>query len=164
MVEGSDSFYQLYHILYMGGMREHVYRLYLFDAVLGVEHSEVACLCGGIAAYVYYALRFGIEYHSYHIFVHAGARRVYNHYFRASVDFDKSVGEHIFHVAGKEFGIFDAVGCRVDFSVLNGFGYIFYAYYLAGVFCHEVGYGARAGIEVVDEFIARQSGKLSATL
>ena len=74
---------------------------------------------------------------------------------------DELVVQDVFHVAGIEQGVIDAVDLGIDFGVLNSFRHVFYADNLTALPGNEVGNGARAGIEVVDQFVACQSGKLT---
>ncbi len=93
----------------MMGVGEHVDWLHCRYAVFTVKHGDVSGLCCRIAAYVDYARGGGVEDDLDYIVVHSCAWRVDNHHIRAAVDGYEFVGEHIFHVAGIEFGVADSV-------------------------------------------------------
>ena len=93
--------------------------------------------------------------------MHACTRRVGDDYVGATVFGDEAVGENVLHVACVEQCIGDIVHLAVFFCVFNGFGHIFYADDPAGAAGHEVGYRARPGVEIVDEFLARECGELA---
>ena len=148
----------------MVSVREHVDWLYGSYFVFYVEELEVACLSGWVAAHVYDATRFGIEDDVDHVFVHACARWVGDDYIWAAVFLDEAVGENIFHVASKEERVVDAIERRVHLGILNSFGHVLDADDLACLARHEVGYGTSAGVEVIDEFVACESGKVACYL
>ena len=76
-------------------------------------------------------------------------RRVEDHDVGVAVTGDEVVVEHILHVAGIEACICNAVCLGVEARILDGLGDILHAYDRACGRGAEVGYGARAGIEVV---------------
>ena len=94
-------------------MWEHVNGLHGYYLVCRVEEAEVACLCGGIAADVYYAPRTGVENNLYHVRMHAGTWWVGDDDIRASVLLDEGIGKKVFHVACIEERVADAVELRV---------------------------------------------------
>ena len=63
---------------------------------------------------------------------------------------DEILCEYVLHVASKELGVRDAVDAAVDLGILDSLGNILNTYDLAGSTRHEIGYGARASVEVVD--------------
>ena len=141
-------------------VREHINRLHLGDLVACVEQLQVACLCGGVAADIYYALRVSVEYHVYNVGVHAGAWRVGDDDIGASVLGDEVVGKDVLHVTGIEQSVVDVVYLRVDLGILDGLRHILYADDFLRLLRHEVGYGACAGVEVIYEFVAGETSKL----
>ena len=64
---------------------------------------------------------------------------------------DEVDGEDVFHVASIEERVVDAVDCRIDLCVLDCLWHIFDAHHLASLTRHEVGNGACACVEVIDE-------------
>ena len=115
-------------------MGEHVDGLYLLYAVLLVQQLQVAGLGGRVD-----------------VRVHAGPWRVGDNDVRTSVLGDKLVRQDVFHVAGKEQCVLNAVDLGVDLGVLDGFGHILDADDLPCLSCHEVGDGPRAGIQVLNQ-------------
>jgi hypothetical protein len=91
--------HNVFHVMRVG---EHVDRLNGCDLVFGVEQSQIAGLCGRIAADIDDASWFGPQYDVDHIGVHSGAGRIHYHHVGTPVLGDEGVGEHIFHVAGEE--------------------------------------------------------------
>ena len=59
--------------------------------------------------------------------------------------------EYVLHVACKEKSVVDVVDPRVDFCIFYGFRHVFYTDDLTCVTGYEVGNGASAGIEVIDQ-------------
>ena len=90
-------------------MWEHVHRLNGSHFVFDVEKRQIPCLSGRVAADVDNAARLGAQYHVDHITMHACTRRIHYHDVGSSVLGYKTVGKHIFHVAGEEESIVDAV-------------------------------------------------------
>ena len=74
---------------------------------------------------------------------------------------DEAGGEYVFHIAGVEEGIVQTVELCVHLRVFYGFGHIFYTNDLPCLPRHEIGNGARAGVKVVDEFVAGEGGKVT---
>ncbi len=128
---------EAHDILHMVGVGEHVDGLHGGDAVGRIEKGQIACLRCGVAADVDYTLGRGAQY-----------------------DLD----EHILHVAGIEARIAYAVCLGVEARILDGLGDILHAYDRACGRGAEVGYGARAGIEVVEGLGAGQGGEASRNL
>ena len=134
----------------MVGVGEHVDWLNGLDTVFLVEQRDVASLCGRVATHIDYAPWLGVKDNTHHILVHAGTWRVNYHHIGDAMLCHKFACEHVFHVAGIELGVLDAVNARVKFSVLNGLGDIFNTNYLARLASHKVGNRAGAGVEVID--------------
>lgn len=145
----------------MLGMGEHVDGLHGHDGVFGVEEGEVAGLRGGVAAHVDDGFGLGAEDGVDHVGVHAGARRVDDHHVGLAVFGYEVVGENVLHVAGKEEGVGYAVYLGVEACVVDGFGDVLDAHDLRGLAADEVGDCAGAGIEVVDEFVATETGEVA---
>ena len=145
----------------MWGVGEHVDGLDSGDTVVHVQVVQVAGLGGRIARDVDNALGGSSEDGLYHVGVHAGTGWVGDDDVRTAVLGNEVVGEDVFHVAGKEQGIVDAVDLGIDFCILDSLGYIFYTNDFAGLAGHEIGDGAGAGVEVVDDFPAPQPRKLA---
>ena len=97
----------------------------------------------------------------YHVLVHTGAWWVGDDYVGASVLLDELVVEDVLHVAGVELGVADIVHLRVHLCVLDSLRNVLDADNLARLTCHEVGDGARTGIEVVDQFVAGELGEVA---
>ena len=148
----------------MVGVGEHVDGLHTLHAIEVVEQAKVASLCGRVATHIDYAPWRSKADNVHHIAVHAGAGRVGDDDIGSAVVADKVCGEDVFHVAGIKERVVEPVKLGVDFSVGNGFGHILNAHHLTGLSCHKVGDGARAGIEVVDQLIAAQTGKVAGHL
>ena len=142
-------------------MREHVHRLHRHHFVRHIERLEVACLRRRVAAYVDDALRVGAQDSVYHVLVHTGAWWVGDDNVWATVLLDELVVEDVLHVAGVELGVAYVVHLRVDLSVLDSLGHVLDAYHLACLTRHEVGDGARTGIEVVHQFVAGELGEVA---
>ena len=82
--------------------------------------------------------------------MHAGTWRVGDDNVRPAVFLNERVIQNVLHVAGIEQGVLNAVDFAVHLGVLNSLGHILDADDLTGLPGHEVGDGARAGVEVVD--------------
>ena len=93
--------------------------------------------------------------------MHTGTGWVGDNNVRTSVFSNKLVGEDILHITSVEQSIVNAVNFTVDFSIFDGFRYIFNTNHLTGLTCNEIGDGTSAGIEVVNNFVTRQIGKLA---
>ena len=70
-------------------------------------------------------------------------------------------GQDILHVARIEERVVDTIEGGVYLRVFDRLGHILDANHLAGLTRHEVGDGARAGIEVVHALVARQLGEVA---
>ena len=88
--------------------------------------------------------------------MHAGARRIDDDHIRPAVLPDEVRREDVLHVAGVELAVVDAVAGGVDFRVLDGLRHVFDADHMLGLAGDELGDGARARVEVVDQLRARQ--------
>ena len=77
---------------------------------------------------------------------------------------DELLCEHILHVAGIEQRIGDAVDFRIHLGILDGLGHILDTDDLARLARHKVGNRSRTRVQVVHQFVARQSGKLTRNL
>ena len=143
-------------VLDVMGVREHVHGLDFHDTVFLVEHGNVTRLGGGVAAHIDQALGLGVEDDLDDVLVHACAGRVDNHDLGTAMLSDEAVGEHILHVPGIEQRVLDAVDAGIQLGVLDSLGDILDADDLTCLAGNEVGDGARAGVEVIDEFIARE--------
>ncbi len=146
----SPSF-KKYDVLYVGRMWEHVHGLYGADLVSDVEILQVAGLCSGITRHIDNALWGSTEDGLHHVGVHASTWWVSNDDVRLSMLGDKVVCKDVLHVTSVEKGVGDAVESGVHLCILDGLRHIFDADDLTGMLGHEVGDGASAGIEVVDE-------------
>ena len=155
------SAYEEDNVFHVRGVGEHVDGLDGGDTVVHVQVVQVAGLGGRIARDVDNALGGSSEDGLYHIGVHTGTGRVGDDDVGTSVLSDEIVGEDVLHVAGKKECVVDAVDLGVDLRILNSLGYIFYTDDFAGLAGHEIGDGAGAGVEVVDDFPAPQPRKLA---
>ena len=79
----------------------------------------------------------------------------------ATVLGDEVVGQDVLHVASIEEGVGDVVYLGVDLGVLDGFWYVLDTDYLLSLVSHEVGDGSSTGVEVVNQFVTSQVGKLA---
>ena len=132
-------------------MWEHVDRLDDTQVVVLAEYLQIACLCSGVAADVDDALGLGSEDGLHHVGMHAGARRVGDDDVGPPMLLEEVVVEDVLHVACEEERVVNAVDLRVHLRILDGFRHVLDADDLTGLAGHEVGDGARAGVEVVDE-------------
>jgi len=123
-------------------MRKHVYGLHGGYGVFDVEQLQVASLCGRIATNVNDALGLCTQYDVCHILVHSGTRRVGDDYVRPSVRGYKVVVQNIFHVAGKEQRVLNAVDFGVHLGVFDGLGNVLNADDLTCFAGHEISDGA----------------------
>ena len=140
---------------------EHVDRLHLADLVLHVEQLQVASLCGRIAADIDDALWGSIQDGLHHVGVHACSGWVGDDDIWSSMLCNEVVRQDILHVASIEQRVLNAVHLRVDFGVLDGFRHILDANHLTGFLRYEIGDGASACIQVVDQLIASKVGELA---
>ena len=143
-----------YDVLTVVGVWKHIYGLYLCDDIVLVEHHEVACLCGGVAADIHYLLGSSHENGVDHILVHTCSWRVGDDDIGSAVSVDEVGSEQIFHVAGEEECVVDMVELGVDACVAYSIFYILDTYALSCLTSHEVGYRSGAGIEVIDQLVA----------
>ena len=134
---------------------EHVHGLDVEDVVVVGEDGEVAGLGGGVAAHIYHPLRGAGQEDAGDVGMDAGTRRVEHHDVGLSVFRDKRSVQHIFHVAGKEFRIVDAVYGRVDLGVGDGFGHILDAHDFACQRREEQRNRSRASVEVINHGLIR---------
>ena len=132
-------------------MWEHINWLHGNYPIVAVEHLEVACLCGWIAAYIDNTVGGSAQDGLYYIRMHTGTRRVGNDDVGSSVFADELIIKHILHVTGEEQGVVDGVDLGIHLRIFDGLRHIFNANHLAGLAGHEVGYGARAGVEIIDK-------------
>ena len=88
---------------------EHIHGLHLDDLILLVQILQVASLRGGIARYIDDAVGGCTKNGFHYIWVHASTWRVGDDDIRTAVLCDEIVGEDVFHVAGIEQGVADAV-------------------------------------------------------
>lgn len=130
---------------------EHIYGLYGLHTVFAIEQCQIACLCGRIAADIDDAGGCGIEDDVNDIRMHAGPWRVSDDDVGLAMRMDKLVSQYFAHIASVERCVFDSIDLAVDLCVLDGFGHILYANDFAGSAGYEVGDGACAGIQVVDQ-------------
>ena len=145
------SFFQQNDVLDVLCVREHIDGLDALHLVVFAEQLKVASLCGRVATDIDDALRVGEEDGVDDVLVHAGTRRVGDDDVGLAVLLDEVAVQDVLHVASKELGVLDAVYLRVHLSILDSLGHVLDADDLAGLPCHEVGDGACARVEVVDE-------------
>ena len=155
---------EAHDVLHMVGVGEHVDGLHGGDAVGRIEKGQIACLRCGVAADVDDTLGRGAQYDLDDAGVDTRTRRVEDHDVGVAVTGDEVVVEHILHVAGIEARIAYAVCLGVEARILDGLGDILHAYDRACGRGAEVGYGARAGIEVVEGLGAGQGGEAARNL
>ena len=148
-------------VLDVRGVGKHVDGLDGGNTVVGIEVVQVAGLCGRVARDVDDTLGGCPENGFYHIGMHAGTGRIGDDDIRTTMFGDEIVGKDILHVAGIEKGVGDAVDLGVDFCILDGLWDVFDANHLSGLARHEIGDGAGAGIEIVDNFSAFQPRELA---
>ena len=148
-------------VLDVRGVGKHVDGLDGGNTVVGIEVVQVAGLCGRVARDVDDTLGGCPENGFYHIGMHAGTGRIGDDDIRTTMFGDEIVGKDILHVAGIEKGVGDAVDLGVDLRILDGLWDVLDANHLSGLARHEIGDGAGAGIEVVDNFSALQPRELA---
>ena len=107
-------------------------------------------MCGGVAADVYYFARGGGEELLDDFLVHAGAGWVGDDDVGVAVGGDEFGGEDLRHVAGEEGCVAEAVEACVLPCVGDGLFDVFDADDASAFVGQEEGYGAGAGVEVVD--------------
>lgn len=78
-----------------------------------------------------------------------------------TVALDERLVEHVLHVSRVERRIVDAVEARVGPGVLDRFGHVLDADHSRRPGGDEVGYRARARVQVVDGFLSGQRGELA---
>ena len=125
---------------------KHIYRLHFLNAIGGIEHGEVSSLRGRVATDINDTPGFGAKDSGNDILMHAGAWRVGDDDVGTAVLSKEGIVEYIFHIAGEEQGVRDAVDLRVDLGILNGFGHILDADDLPRLAGNEVGDSACAGV------------------
>ena len=145
-------------------MGEHIHGLHFGNLVFLIEQGEVACLRGGVATDIDDASGFGEEDGLHYILVHAGAGRVGDDDIGATILRDEVLVENILHVACEEESVVEKIQLRIHFRVFYCLGHILNAYHLLGLLGDEVGDGAGAGVEVEDEFLAREFGEVACYL
>ena len=74
---------------------------------------------------------------------------------------DEVIGKDVLHVTGIEQCIVDIVDFAIDLCIGNCLGNILDADHLAGTSGYEVGNGSRSRVQVVNEFVTRQFGKVA---
>ena len=72
----------------------------------------------------------------------------------STVTHDEVLVQDIFHIAGVKQRVMYVVDLAVYLGVLNGFGYIFDTDYLTRLARYKVGNGARACVQVVNQFVS----------
>ena len=142
-------------------MGEHIYGLYCCNAIVYIQVVQIASLGSRITRDINDALWSSTKDGLHYVRMHTGTGWVGDNNVRTSVLGNKVVGEDILHVTSIEQCIVNAVNPTVDFSILDSFRYIFYSNHLAGLTCNEIGDGTSAGIEVVNNLMTRQIGKLA---
>ena len=86
----------------MVGVREHVHRLHLHNAVLAVKHVKVACLRSRVTTHVHNTLWFCKKDGVNHILVHACARGIGDNHIWTTILRDKVLVENILYIASEE--------------------------------------------------------------
>ena len=142
-------------------MREHINRLNGSHLVVVVHQLQVASLGSRVATYIHDAVRSRIQDYVHYIRMHSGTWRVGDDYVWATVLGDEFVGQNILHVACIEEGILDVVHLRIHLCILYGLWYVLDTDYLLCLVSHEVGDGSRAGVEVVNQLVSGEVGKLA---
>ena len=152
-----------YHIFYMVGVGKHIYRTGFYGSVPAICHqqSQIASLCGWIATDINYLLGRSKEDGIDHTLVHAGSGRIRNDDIRTSMLFDEVIGQDVFHISCIEEGIFDPVQTAVRTGILYGFGHVFDTDYPTGLSGYEIGDRPCTGIEVVNQFVPCETGKIA---
>ena len=142
-------------------MGEHVHGLHLCHPIERVEQREVTCLSGRITTHVYDTVRCSPQNRIDNILVHTCTWRIRNDDIGPTMRCDKIIIEYILHVTRIEEGVRNTIEFRVDLGILDGLGHIFDTDDLPCLPCHEVGNGSCACLEVVNQLLARKSGKLA---
>lgn len=142
-------------------MGEHIDGLHGIHTVKRIKKLEVARLGGRVATDIDHTLGSGIEDYLHHIGVHTRTWGVGDDDVRPSVLFYKGIGKDVLHIAGIEEGlVLKPVQACIYLGILDGLGHVFDANDAAGVARHKVCNGARAGIEVIDKFVAGKCGEI----
>ena len=131
-------------------VREHVHGLHGGDFVFCAQEVQVAGLGGGIAADVHDPVGFRIEDDTGDVRMDAGPRRVQDDDVRVSVLRNEGRGEDVFHVAGEEGTVRDAVQAGIAFCILDRVFPVFAADDFRRLLGNELRDGARSGVQVVD--------------
>ena len=133
-------------------MWEHIDGLNLGHFILLVHQLQVASLCGWVTAHIHDALWCCVQDGLYYVWMHTCAGGVGDDDIWTTMFCNEVICQDVLHVASIEQRVLDAVCLRVDLGVLDGFRYLLDTNHLLGFLVHEVGDGARTGIEVVDEW------------
>ena len=112
---------------------------------------QVAGLSSRITTDVDDALRSSTQDGLHHVGVHACSWRVGDDDIGTAVLLDECIVEDVFHIASIKECVRNAVDCRIYLSILDGLRHILYTDDLTGLTSHEIGDGARARIEVVNQ-------------
>ena len=142
-------------------MREHIYRLNGSHLVVVVHQLQVASLGSRVAAYIYDAVRCCVQNHVHYIRVHAGTWRVGDDDVWTTMLSDEVIGQDILHVACIEEGVLNVVYLGIHLGILDSLWHVFDTDYLLCLVSHEVGDGSRTGVEVVNQLISGEVGKLA---
>ena len=156
--------FQQHYVLNMGCVGEHIDWLDMGDMVVGIEQLQVASLGGRVAADIDDALGVGIHDDLDNVWMHACSWWVGDDDIWTTMLCDEVVSEYVFHVACIEEGVVDTIELGVYLGILDGIFYVLYAYDLLCLASHEIGDGACACIEVIDEFVACERGEISCYL
>jgi hypothetical protein len=141
-------------------MREHVYRLYPFDAVFFRKQCQVPRLCCRIAAYVYDLWRFHFKQLVHQLFMHAGAWRVGDDHIRPSVLCKEFVIAYFDHISAEERSMLDIIQRCIQLRVVNGFLDHFHADDLFCLLTYKDADATRAAIKVIHGLIAGKACKI----
>ena len=145
----------------MRRMRKHVYRLNFGHFVFGIHQRQVPCLRCRVTAHIYNAFGRRVKDHIYHIRMHSCAWGVGDNHIWTSMLLDEVIGKDVLHVTGIEQCIVDIVDFAIDLCIGNRLGNILDADHLAGTSGYEVGNGSRSRVQVVNELVTRQLGKVT---
>ena len=142
-------------------VRKHVHRLHARNPIFWVQKVQIPCLGCWIATHIDDSQGIGKQDGLDHVVVHAGPWRIGDDDFGTTMFGDKFLVENIFHVACKKERIADVVDLRIDFGILDRFLHIFYPDDPFCIVGNEIGDGAGAGVEVVNQFGAGEAGKFA---
>ena len=93
--------------------------------------------------------------------MHAGTWRVGDDDVWTTMLSDEVIGQDILHIASIEEGVLDVVHLGIHLGILDSLWHVFDADHLLCLVSHEVGDGSGTGVEVINQLVAGEVGKLA---